>query len=238
MTNKEKLKMAIEQDIDAKNNYNEIIKKIEKGAKMKNKNNLWKLSLVPICLVVIISGIVIINNNTSLFSSEYPSSGKTYVDKENNITLYINDLKNVGLTTLDADIKIGSFDSNMPYPYKNGIKLPDDLDLDKNNSYIVYTRDNNSDEYNILNNYVLVYSNSNEDRNIAVSYSQEHKPIRDYLFDENGSKISVINGIELKIYKYESTYFTEFKYNNYNFDIETTNITEQELSTLLASILK
>ena len=126
----------------------------------------------------------------------------------------------------------------MPYPYKNGIKLPDDLDLDKNNSYIVYTRDNNSDEYNILNNYVLVYSNSNEDRNIAVSYSQEHKPIRDYLFDENGSKISVINGIELKIYKYESTYFTEFKYNNYNFDIETTNITEQELSTLLASILK
>ena len=46
------------------------------------------------------------------------------------------------------------------------------------------------------------------------------------------------NGVELKIYKYEDIYFTEFKFNDYYFDIETSKITEQELSDFLLSIMK
>lgn len=44
--------------------------------------------------------------------------------------------------------------------------------------------------------------------------------------------------MELKIFKYNELYFTEFKYKDINFDIETTNITEQELTDLLLSIIK
>ena len=55
---------------------------------------------------------------------------------------------------------------------------------------------------------------------------------------KEGSKTTTINGVELKIYKYEDIYFTEFKFNDYYFDIETSKITEQELSDFLLSIMK
>ena len=38
--------------------------------------------------------------------------------------------------------------------------------------------------------------------------------------------------------KYTNIYFTEFKFKDYNFDIETENITEEELLTLLLSIIE
>ena len=60
MTNKEKLKSAIERDINSMNNYNEIIKKIEKGEKMK-KNNIWKLCFVP-ALILFVAVVGISNN--------------------------------------------------------------------------------------------------------------------------------------------------------------------------------
>lgn len=238
MTNKDKLKKAIEQDINSDSYYKEIISKIERGEKMKKTNNLWKWSLVPICLVVIISGVLFLNhqkNNKSLLDN------KTFIDEKNNVTLNINEINNneVGTTRLDADIKtITANDINIPYPFKGKITLP--KDLDKSYNFIVYTRENkDSKDYNILNNYIIEYSNdNNNDRSIQVAYSRDYKPLRDYRFSDEGSKTTNINGVELKIYKFENIYFTEFTFNGYNFDIETFQITEQELSNFLLSILK
>ncbi len=127
-------------------------------------------------------------------------------------------------------------DVNFPIPYKNGIVIPKDLDITY--KYIFYFRENKeSKEYNILGNYEIIYDNG-DDRSIKISYSKDNKPVRDYYFSEEGSKVTTINGIELKIYKFENIYFTEFKFNDYNFDIETSKITEQELSIFLLSILK
>ena len=50
--------------------------------------------------------------------------------------------------------------------------------------------------------------------------------------------MSNINNLELKIFKYNELYFTKFNYKGINFDIETSNITEQELTDLLVSIIK
>lgn len=235
MANKEKLKRAIEQDINPKSYYNEIINQIEKEDKMKNKNNTWKWSLVPICLVAIISGVLFLkyhNDNKTILKN------KTYVDEENNITLNINEIdKNIGMERLDADVKTATAnDINFPLPYKDVVNIP--ADLDTTYTYIFYFRENKeSEEYNILGNYEIIYTDDN-DRSINVKYSKNHKPARDYFFNDEGSKTTIINGVELKIYKYESIYFTEFEFNDYNFDIETSNITEQELSNLLLSILK
>lgn len=237
MTNKEKLKIAIEYDINPKSYYNEIINQIEKGDKMKRKNNMWKLAFVPICLVVVISGILFLNyqndNKTIL-------KNKPYVDETNNVTLNINEIDSnkVGMPLIDADVKVvTNNDVNFPLPYKNGlVNIP--KDLDKTDKYIFYFRENKeSKDYNILGNYEIIYSNDN-DRSINVKYSKDNKPVRDYYFSEDGSKTTTINGVELKIYKFENIYFTEFKSNDYNFDIETSNITEQELSTFLLSVLK
>ena len=239
MTNKEKLKKAIEQDINPTNNYNEIIKKIEKEGKMKKENNLLKWSLVPICLIVIISGIIFLNykkdNNNSL-------ENKTYINKENNTILNINDLSKVGMTKLDADVKTVS-GVNIPYPFKvnenqneEWFIIPRDLTQTKN--YIVYVKkDKDSKEYDTVANYIMLITDGNE-RSIEVKYSEEQEPLRDYYFSEEDSKITTINNIDLKIYKYENSFYTTFSYNGYYFDIETSNITEQEFSNYLVSILK
>lgn len=235
MTNKEKLKNAIEQDINPKDYYDEIIEKIEKGNKMKRKNNMWKLAFVPICLIVVIGGVLFLNEEND---SKTILKNKPYVDEENNVTLNINEITNnqSGTHKLDADIKtITANDVNFPLPYKF-VNLP--KDLDKSYQFIVYTRENNdSKDYNILHDYIMGYTND-KDRSIQVAYSKDYKPIRDYHFSDEGSKSTTINGVELKIYKFENIYFTEFNYNGYNFDIETSKITEKELSTFLLSILK
>lgn len=150
--------------------------------------------------------------------------------------MYINEItKKDGILKLDADVKTITSDLDFPLPYKE-ISIP--KDLIKISKYIFYTRENaNSQDYDLLYNYKISYYNENN-RSINISYSKDYKPLRDYYFKENGSKISKINGIELKIYKFENIYFTEFKFNDYNFDIETSKITEQELTNLLLSIIK
>ena len=239
MTNREKLKKVIEQDINPINNYNKIIKKIEKEGKMKKENNLLKWSLVPICLIVIISGIIFLNyknDNNDLLED------KTYIDKDNNITLNINDLSKVGMTKLDADVKTIS-GINIPYPFKvndnqneKWFIIPTDLTQTK--QYIVYTKKGkDSKEYDVVANYIMLITDDNE-RSIEVKYSEEQEPLRDYYFSEEDSKITTINNIDLKIYKYENSFYTTFSYNGYYFDIETSNITEQEFSNYLVSILK
>ena len=240
MTNKERLKNAIEQDINRENNYNETIKKIEKERKMKRENNLLKWSLLPICLlVIVISGIIFINyknDNNNLLEN------KQYIDKENNVILNINDLSKMDMTSLDADVKTVS-GLNIPYPFKVNDKqneewfiIPSDLTQTKH--YIVYTKnDKDSKEYDVVANYIMLITNDNE-RSIEVKYAKEQEPIRDYYFREEDSKITNINGIDLKIYKYGKNFYTIFSYNGYNFDIETSNITEQEFSNYLVSILR
>lgn len=230
MTNKEKLKKSINKDFNQEKNYKEIIEKIEKGEKMK-KNSIGKWSLIPICLVAIIGGILFINSKNNHITID------NYMDEENKIKLNINGLESVSSALIDADVKVVTNAINFPLPYKNKIvDIP--KDLDKISKYIFYFRENKeSKEYNILGNYEIIYENGS-DRSIKVSYSKDNKPVRDYYFSDEGSKTTTINGINLTIYKYNTIYFTEFNDNGYNFDIETNNISEQELSNLLVSMIK
>ena len=236
MTNKEKLISAIDKDINPKKNYNEIINKIERGEKMNQKNNnLWKWSFVPICLVAILSCVLLINNNKELKPNIYKPDVKTM----DNVNLYINDVSkiNQGVLKLDADIKITNIESFSYFKEIADIKIPSTFDYQE--AYEIYVKPHkDSQEYTILQNYVINYSEQKNDRNISISFSKENKPIRDYYFSEEGSKISKINNVELKIFKYNELYFTEFNYKGINFDIEVSKITEQELTDLLLSILK
>ena len=236
MTNKEKLKKAIEQDINPKDCYKEIINKIERGEKtMKKKNNnLWKWSFVPICLVAAISGVLLINNK-KLKADIY----KPNIETKDSVNLYINDVSKMtqGVLSSDADVKITNIENISYFKEIVGIKVPSDFN--NKEAHEIYVKpDRDSQEYNVLQSYVVNYSNKENDRNIIVSFSKDNKPIRDYYFSEEGSKMSKINNIELKIYKYNELYFTEFNYEGINFDIETSKITEQELIDLLLSIIK
>ncbi len=232
MTNKEKFKKSLNEDFASDKNYNKIITKIKKGEKMK-KSNMWKWSLVPICLVAVIGGIMLnISQNKNIIID-------SYIDKENSIELSINNLEKVGASKFDADIKeiqTTNSDASWLNILKTNITIPEDLN--KFDSYSIYTRTDKTGEYNILNCNVYWYSSDNNDKDIRISFSDTNKPIRDYLFSDEGSKETTINNTKLKIFKYNTIYFTEFKYEGYNFDIETNNISEEELSNLLFSIIK
>ena len=127
---------------------------------------------------------------------------------------------------------------NLVWPniLKDGITLP--KDLTKENGYAIYTKNSETGQYTDLNSYVYEYSNNSDKRKIRLAFSETEKPLRDYYFNTQNTKKSNINNYELLIFQYSDTFYTEFSYKGYNFDIETNNITKAELTSLLKSILK
>ena len=218
MNNKEKLKDAIKRDINLDNCYDKIINKIT-----KKKNNLWKLSFIPICLIIVLS--LLLN-----FQSKVDNTSNK--EHTNTIKLNINDVTDISVLSLDYSLKKEKVNNlNIPYPFKMEEVEPNiPNDLDSNYTYIVYGNEN------LLNNYIITYTN-NKSRTINIKYSKDKEPFKDYYFNNNETKITTINNVDLKIYKYKNEYFALFSYNGYNFDIEA-SITEQELSEFLISILK
>ena len=105
------------------------------------------------------------------------------------------------------------------------------------NSYTVYTRENKEiEEYNVLHDYILNYR-KDDLSNIKIAFSKIEEPIRDYYILE-GDKTSKIVDVELKISQCEEMYIVTFKYKDIYFDIETTGITEEQLVSLLKSIIE
>ncbi len=233
MPNKEKLNNSINNDFNKVNNYNKIIKKIE-GVNMKYKKIVWKISLIPICLAIILGNILFINykndENKSLNSKD------SYSDSKEKIEIYINNIDKLGATLIDADVKVVNEEENSIWiSIVSNIVIPEQLE--KKESYMLYTRKDKESPYDILNSYVYNYYNEETLSSIRISFSNKNKPLRDYHFSEEGAKETTINNVKMKIFKYENIYFTEFNYKDYNFDIETTNITQDELINLLKSII-
>lgn len=233
MTNKEKLKKAIIQDINPTNYYNEIIKKIEKGERMKNKSNIWKRSLVPICLAILISGVLFFNSqNRNLLKNDKD------IDKENDINLKIN---NINMTLTKADIAGFAIDLT----YEELIKEEEFIaNIEVLSSFKNSRLMKRYDENNEFIGYDLIYYNTNNNqisKEIEIFFSKtlKRKPSCYETINLDKLEDSVINDINVKILKSNNKYYyILFNYNNYNFDIITTNITEQELSSLLLSIIK
>lgn len=83
-----------------------------------------------------------------------------------------------------------------------------------------------------------IYFNKTDDRNIRIAFSNRNRPLRDYYFGELNRVNSKIRGYDLIIYQFDNSYFVEFKYDGCNYDIETNNITLEELTILLTTIIK
>lgn len=176
-----------------------------KVIKMKHKRNMCKWAFVPICLVAVISGILLINSNKELKFNVY----KPNIENKDNVSIYINDISKMteGLLRLDVDLKFANVENILYFQEISNIKIPSDFDNQE--AFEIYVKpDRDSNEYTTLQSYVFNYSNRNNDRSIRVSFSKENKPVRDYYFSEEGSRVSKINNIELKIFKYNGLFFT------------------------------
>ena len=192
-------------------NKDENLKIIKERMNKRNMKYL-KYSLIPICLLLVISLYLITNNNEpDIFDDT----------KE----IYINEIDNMNLTSLDSDIRVEN--NYMVEIYDELLNIVIPTDLNKMNGSAIFLSDNT------LNNYVIEYFN--DERRITIAYSKTNTPIRDYFIDDG--KSSIINNTNLVISKYNTMYIVTFKYNDIYFDIETSNIKENELITLLESII-
>lgn len=234
MSNKKIFKKLYSKKINKGDNYKTILKSIERD-NIKMKKDIIKWISVPACLIIVICGVVFLNKDDNIIYK--PSD--PIISGEKKYEIYINSVEsNKGLAKFDADVKI---ENGVSIPYFEFMSLwdfPDDFDNTEIWKTVWVKKDKNSKDYDILNHYERLAVNTKNNRKINISFSDEYEPLRDYFFGDEGSKVSKINGFELTIYKYENSYMTTFKYNDINFDIETTDITEQEFIDLLVSIIK
>lgn len=232
MSNKDIFKELYSKKMNKEQNYNKVLGNTER----KNKMKYLKWSLAPICLVAVVCGVMMFGGNNVLLSPNNKTD-KPYVDNKDNIALNINNLSSeVGQSKIDADVESVKEDINLAHYDLLDLSVPEDID--EKDVYGIYTKGGNNTESKKAYSYNLVYNSADDNRCINIGFSKENKPIRDYYFDDNGNQISKINDVELKIYKYENSYMTEFNYKGINYDIETTNISQEELASLLQSIIK
>lgn len=166
------------------------------------------------------------------------------ISKTANIELNINEKDTANLTVTDANMDLAKVDAEI-----ETVKLDDivdrfeflkELEVPKEyqniESYNVFVKNPATNIYDQLHDYVFVYQKDKNHR-ITLTFSELEKPLRDAYFDDN-AKESKIDNTPLTIFKWDDAYLTTFKYNNIFFDIETKGITENELITLLQSIIK
>ncbi len=220
MSNKDIFKKMYSNKFDKDGNYKKILERI--GEKEK-KNKILKYAFVPTFVTFLICGVFIFSNDNWGVLKTKPS----YHDE-----IIINNKSSNDLLKLDAKLKDIERDEIIEKFNLKQISIPDRYKL--SHSYAVYIREYR--DYNILHDYVLCYEEQVE-KQIKIAISEIEEPIRDYHFNTEGDKESIINGKKLFISKYNDSYIATFKKSNSNFDIETTGITEEELINLLKSII-
>ena len=226
------LKTEMDKEFDREKNYHSIISKIERVNPMKKKKYIF---IPTFALAMVVVAIIGYNFIKTLIPKQI---NILRYDESLEITLNINEMKELALTSLDADIKMIEIEE-LPekFSFMNDINIPENLELD--NCYNIYTRNSIEEpEYDVLHDYVFDYhTGDNIMRNITIAFSEIDKPLRDYYIDNQELK-SKIGDVELEISQYKNMYIVTFSYNNLNFDIETNGITEDELVELLVSIIK
>ncbi len=225
---KERIRKNIKEEI--------AISNIRKEFAMKsNKNKRIVYTISSICAVFILGiGILVgtsrLNNNLS----DNIEIGEK--EESLDVEININKIQYMEMVSLDTDVEIVDM-NQLPdeFTFMENVSIPEGYNLE--DSYIVYTRESiEIEEYNILHDYILNYR-KDDSNNITIAFSGVEQPIRDYYIEE-GKKISKIGDVELNISQWEEMYIVTFEYKGIYFDIETTGITEEQLVSLLKSIIE
>lgn len=211
-------------------NENEVIlttEDVEEQKKLKKK-----MIIVIIAFLVILIGFTIFA--VLKYNKDYDFKP---VINENGNVVYINKMIKNSIVNLNLDIKRVNKTKMPTYEFLNSVVVPDDFDK-KDDIKGVYIKNEDSDGFNTLNNYELHFYNTSNNRKITLLFSNSNIPIRDYEFDSVTDKESTINDIKFKIYQSENKYQTSFTFNDFNFDIESNDVTQAEFINFIKSIIK
>ena len=230
MNNEDKLNKVITNDFDITNNYTSIRKKMERGNKM---NKIFKYSLVPMAIVITLASVFLLNKRSN-------TNNVLDSDVKNNDVIIVNSIdNNSDNAKLDIDGRsedITTDDLYKIYPVLKDIVVPNDYNI--NGIIKCYLFNDDTGKYDKLYGYNIIYSGGNNKYIDIFILIDTTKRLRCFSIDTDEMRNSIINGNNIKIMGENKYYYAIFSYNNINFDIETTGISEEEFIQLLKSIVK
>lgn len=230
MNNEDKLNKVITNDFDITNNYTSIRKKMERGNKM---NKIFKYSLVPMAIVIAMTSVFLFNKKNS-------TNNVLDSNVKNNDVIIVNSIdNNSDNAKLDIDGRsedITTDDLYKIYPLLKDIVVPNDYNI--NGIIKCYLFNDDTGKYDKLYGYNIIYSGGNNKYIDIFILIDTTKRLRCFSIDTDEMRNSIINGNSIKIMGEDKNYYAIFSYNNINFDVETTGISEGEFIQLIKSIVK
>lgn len=230
MNNEDKLNKVITNDFDITNNYTSIRKKMERGNKM---NKIFKYSLMPMAIVIAITSVFLLNKENSTINVLDSNVKNNDVIIVNNID---NNFDNAKLDIDGRSEDITTDDLYKIYPLLEDIVVPNDYNID--GIIKCYLFNDDTGKYDKLYGYNIIYSGGNNKYIDIFILIDTTKRLRCFSIDTDEMKNSIINGNSIKIMGEDKYYYAIFSYNNINFDIETTGISEEEFIQLIKSMVK
>lgn len=242
MDNRQKIRNTFDTKLDKDKIYNNIIKSDE-----AKYINFFKISLAPICVVVavIILGTLVTNNkdeknidnNVSEIRQNNIKDKKDSDSEEemNDFVEFIGTCEDVKFNEL---IKEEERLSKIKFPNDvKELRCMKNYELADPNSSVVIYREKHKLRGKFAG-YYLIFGGNDKYMEIFTSKNYEYK-LSDCLDGSNFFNECNIMGIKFKIRddKQDNRYRILFKYDNLYWDIETYNITQQELIELISSII-
>lgn len=215
------------------------------AAKKNSRSVRGKWAALAACLaVVVLIGITLVRT----ISGQEPAGTGVSLGKSD--LLVVN--KADSLVQADVDVQFSYFDKlphdvwmSVSEEFQNGTgigyeeftgRIPNTFELD--NFYSISARgykDADLKDGYSLHDYVFDYRTENGGE-ATIALCSFEAPIRDcYIMCDNPEQ-SEINGISVVVYGYRNSFMVQFSYKNVNYDIETNDITYEELLALLTGI--
>ncbi len=221
----------------------DINEKYVKEAKeyRKAKNPLWlKWGAMAACLCFAVFGIFVIQR--------LGGAPGTTIEQPGNSILAVNEVDHV--TRLDMDVQIShytdlsgdewetvmeAFEQAVGMSYEKFIKkLP--VSYQQTAFYSVDAPTSpKSGEY-VPHDYVFEFL-TEDDGKVKIVICATAEPLRDCFFVCENPKKSEINGATALIYNVQDSFMVQFSHDNVNYDIDTCNITLEEIENLLTCIV-
>ena len=214
MSNKEQLKEMFEEKYSANNNYQTILKHIDKKQETRSFNSKWVFAPILALVLIMVSISVLFNGNDIIYINQLQTLAHSPIARYN----YLKE----------------EYDIANSHSFVNEIEVPKDLKtVEKGITY-------EQKEKNIeIHDFIIVYYNNNDNRSVKLSFA--NKDVDSFInqsMKQNDMKPSKIKNQELLIFAYESYFYVEFEYHNLKFYVETNHIKLQELKKIIASIIK
>ena len=220
-------KNDVYQVFDSRFNKDDMYKQISNELKkQKGKQVIMKYSFASILFIFVVSGFFISKN---IFDQkEVPSAFDEIKDE-----IYINEVDNTmydSVSNLDVHVLDSKYSNFDVVPIS--VQVPDDLKLDT--IHLVYIKNDQTNEYDILHDVIQCYRGN--ERGVNVSYSSIGEVLRDV--DIPNGSVSIISGIEVMISKNDETFISQFKYHDIYYDIESYCLTIDEVINMIKSIIE